>query len=461
MKSIYLFLLLTLFTLSLFAQKELVIRAVPPDAEIYRKLNNGGEVKLGVGSATIKLEKDVSYIVEVRKDGYLSAQKTYYRDDRQFKNEKNKNPNEKIELTDRVVKINASPADCHIFANSADRGSGPVDILILKGQSINIEVRKSGYVTQSKTYYNKEGQDEPESSHLFKLEDRLVSLKVIPTDATIFVDDKKKGDGNADIIIPKEKCAEIRVERSGYVTETATYCNKENEPAPPLSDQIRLKTRLVQINPQPDDATIIVDGKEVGKGSYILKLPVDKCTDVIIKREQYISYKKTICNKEDMQIPELALAPKLNKDEAFGESEGSNMANKNFSIEVNPALTDKDAWKLLNSIIQTYFDEIESIDAATGYLRTNWVMAKYNVNSPKPTVVRTRVLITTASILPLKYNLKIQSESSLESDELTNQTQENCVNPPVTKDNCFGPWPRLLRKYNELISEVQRRLQAK
>ncbi len=458
-KLITLFMLL--FTTSLMAQKELIVTAVPSGAELYRKLNNGGEVKLGANPATIKLEKDVAFIVEARLSGYVSVTKTYLRNDKEFKTEKAKNPNEKIELTDRIITVNASPSDCRIFANGADRGKAPLDVTIPKGQSVTLEAKKSGFVTQTKTFYNKEGQDDPTPSFLFKLEDRLVSLKTIPNDAAIYVDDKKKADGNADIIVPKEKCVEVRVERDGFVKETATYCNKESEQVPPLSDQIRLKNRLVQINTLPDDASIIIDGKEVGKGSFTLKLPDDKCTDVIIKREQYLPVKRTICNKADMQVPELAIAFKLSQDEAYSESEGSNKANNNFSIEVSPDFAEKDAWKILNSIVQTYFDEIESIDAATGYLRTNWVGATYNKSSQKQTTIRTRLLITTASISPLKYNMKIQSESSLNPDEIASDTQQECNKPPLTKDNCFGPWPRILRKYNELISEVQRRLQAR
>jgi hypothetical protein len=447
------------FCSTLMAQKELIITATPQGAELYRKLNNGGEIKLGSNPATIKLEKDVAYIIEARLSGYVSVTKTYIRNDKEFKTEKAKNPKETIALTERIVTINASPADCRIFVNGSDRGRPPMDVTIPKGQSVTVEAKKSGFVTQTKTFYNKEGQDDPSASYLFKLEDRVVSLKVLPTDATIFVDDKKRGEGNTDVIIGKEKCAEIRVERTGYTSETATYCNKENEPAPPLSDQIRLKNRLVQINPTPDDASIFIDGKEVGKGSYTLKLSEDQCVQVIVRKETFLQESRTLCNKADMQVPELTLAPKLSTDQAYSESTASEKANRNFNVEVSPDIKDLDAWKILNSIVQTYFDEIETVDASTGYMRTNWVLATFNKDNK--TKVRTRIIVTTASILPLKYNLKIQSESTENAaDKITNNDKE-CVNPPVNRDDCFYPWPRILRKYSEFISEVQRRLQAK
>ncbi len=440
------------------AQKELIVTATPQAAELYRKLNNGGEVKMGANPATVKLEKDVPFIVEARLSGYVSVTRTFIRNDKEFRTDKAKNPHEKIELTERIITLNTSPADCHIFANGADRGKAPLDIVIPQGQSISVEVKKSGFVTQSRTFYNKEGQDDPTTSHLFKLEDRTVSLKTIPNDATIYIDDKRKGEGNADVIITKEKCAEVRVERVGYVTFTATYCNKENEPAPPLSDQIRLKTRLVQINPQPDDAIIIIDGKEVGKGGYTLKLAEDQCVKVMVKKDGYMSETLTLCNKEGMQTPDLTLTPKLNTDEAYSESAESDKANRNFNVEINPDMKELDAWKVLNSIVQTYFDEIETVDASTGYLKTNWAVGKFNGNA---TIVRTRIVVTTASIAPLKYNLKIQSESTDNPTAKVTENKSECVNPPITRDDCFYPWPRILRKYNDFIMEVQRRLQAK
>lgn len=442
----------------LHAQKELIVTAIPSGAELYRKLNNGGEVKLGSNPATIKLEKDVAFIVEARLKGYVSVTKTFLRNDKEFKNEKDKNPNEKIELTERIITLNATPADSRIYTNGSDRGKGPIDIIIPKGQSVNVEVKKSGFVTQTKTFYNKEGQDDISTSYLFRLDDRVVSLKCLPNDATIFVDDRKKGEGNTDVVIGKDKCAEVRVERAGYAPETVTYCNKESESAPPLNDQIRLKTRLVQINPQPDDAIVLIDGKEVGKGSYTLKLADGQCAQVMVKKETFLPEKVTLCNKPDMQAPELTLSPKLTTDQAYSESTESDKANRNFNVEVSPDLKELDAWKVLNSIVQTYFDEIETVDASTGYLRTNWVLGKFNSNK---TQVRTRIVVTTASINPLKYNLKIQSESTDNAEAKVTDNKNECVNPPITRDDCFYPWPRILRKYNDCISEVQRRLQAK
>jgi hypothetical protein len=433
----------------ILGQKVLTIKSVPADAEIYN-VTSGKELLMGVGTAQLKLERDVTYLFRAKKDGYVPAEKAFVR-------KKDAESILVLTLEHRVVKINASPADCHIYANSADKGPGPVDVLVPKDQSVTIEVKKAGFQPQMKTYYNKEGQDEPESSHLFKLENRLVSVKTDPSDATIYVDDKKKGEGNADIIIPKDKCVDIRVEKAGYSPEFVSYCNKDNENAPPLSDLIRLKTRVVQINTLPEDAGIFIDGKELGKGNVSIKIPEGKCTEVLIKRISYVPEKRELCNKNDMQMPDVVYSLKLEQDEAYQESEESDKANHNYNVQVSGQFAEKDAWKILNSIIQRLFD-VETIDATTGYLRTNWNGLTYNQKSAFPTVVRTRVIVTTAAISPLTYNVKIESEMSKTSEDLSKLT---CILPPLNMDQCFEPWPRILRKYNELISEIQRRLQEK
>lgn len=428
---------------ALYSQKEITIKAIPGDAEIFRIINGGGEIKMGVGTAALHLDRDVPYVFEARKDGYLPVQKTIVR------MKKNGNPFLRLELVDRIVKINASPADARIFVNNADRGTSPFTVIIPKGQSATVDIKKPGYQPQTKTYYNKEGQDEPESSHLFKLEDRLISIKANPADATISVDGKKQGDGSADIVIAKDKCINVKVEKLGYSSVEVQYCNKDNEKAPPLSEEIRLKDREAKFNVIPDDAEIFVDGKKVGQGSYIVKIPEGKTTQVLIKRLTYVSQKWDLANKADMQAPESAYPVTMIEDEAFKESEESSQANKNFGVEVNGGTTSKEAWKRLTSIIQNVFEEIEITDETTSYLRTAWVGRTFNQKTAFPSVIRTRVVVTNGGSNPLRYNVKIQSEIS----------KDDCLLPTPNLDQCFGPWARILRKYNDLQSEISRRLQ--
>ncbi len=435
------------------AQRELTITIQPSDADIYRIINGAG-IKIATGSVTLKLEKDIPVTIEARKEGYISIQKIYLR-------KKDGSPNDNIELADRIVQLNTTPADATIYINNVEKARTAYTAIIPKGQSITVDIKKTGYVQQTKIYYNKEGQETPELSHLFKLEDRIISLHTIPADADIYVDDKKKGEGSADIIIPKDKCINVRIEKSGYAPVEARYCNKDNENIPRPVDELRLKDRKIQFNVIPDDAKIFVDGKEVGKGSIAVKVMENRCTEILIIRPSYVSERYELCNKAEYQQPEPTYSVKLNEDEAYQQSDESSIANKNFTVEVNPATQPIEAWKRLTSIIQSRFDEIEAIDGTTTYLRTSWVGSTFNKNSLFKSIVRTRVIITSGGSAPLKYNVKIQSEISKADCASFKSSDDKYSKPQITTnmDQCFEPVDRLLRKYTDLIREIQVRLQ--
>ncbi|MBV9987392.1 MAG: hypothetical protein JO301_06915, partial [Chitinophagaceae bacterium] len=94
----------------------------------------------------------------------------------------------------------------------------------------------------------------------------------------------------------------------------------------------------------------------------------------------------------------------------------------------------------------------------TSYLRTNWVGTVFNKNSLFKSIVRTRVIITSGGTTPLKYNVKIQSEIS-KADCATAKSSDGKPQVTTSMDQCFEPVDRLLRKYTDLIREVQVRLQ--
>jgi len=444
MKKVFVIFLLLPFTI--FAQKELIVTTSPADADIFN-LSSGMPLKIGNGTITIKLEKEKPVTLEARKSGFVPVQKVFLR-------KKDGDPNETIELIDRVIQINASPADAAIYVNNVDRGRTPQSIVIHKGESISVDVKKPGFVTQSKTYYNNAGQEAPELSSLYKLEDRLISIRTNPQDATVYVDDKKKGEGSVQVIIPKEKCVLVRVEKSGYISNEVQYCNKETEVVPPFSDEIKLKDRKVQINVMPEDAKIFVDGKEVAKGSYAVKIPYGKCTEVLVVKPSFVTERYELCNQADGQQPEAAYSIKMKEDEAYQQSEESSVANKNFTVPIDNSISAVEAWKRLNNIIHAYFDEIETIDASTTYLRTNWVGKTFNKGSQFISMIRTRVIITGSNA---SYNIKIQSEISKPDSDCAksgaNDNGKGRLSP--TMDECFEPVDRLLRKYSGLISEIQ------
>lgn len=131
----------------------------------------------------------------------------------------------------------------------------------------------------------------------------------------------------------------------------------------------------------------------------------------------------------------------MKKDDAFESSSKSDQANIDFSIVVNKKIDVSAVWKLATQIVTDYFDAIEVSDKETSYLRTSW-----NIQSFTQNTVRTRFIIKLANSNPLTFKVKLVSESSGETG----------TSPKA--DEKFKEWDRVLRKYQNIISDFQTRL---
>jgi hypothetical protein len=129
----------------------------------------------------------------------------------------------------------------------------------------------------------------------------------------------------------------------------------------------------------------------------------------------------------------------MKKDDAYDATEATDMANIDIEIKTNKPETE--AWKLISQIITSYFDIIEVTDRETGYLRTSWVVQTFKQNT-----IRTRMIVKLGNSDPLTYKVKLISEQSGMS-----QTS-------VKSDELFKEWDRILRKYKEIVNEIQTRL---
>jgi hypothetical protein len=77
----------------------------------------------------------------------------------------------------------------------------------------------------------------------------------------------------------------------------------------------------------------------------------------------------------------------------------------------------------------------------TGYLRTSWQLKTFKQNT-----IRTRIIIKKGSSNPLSFKIKLISEESRRP--LTS----------VKSDELYREWDRVLRKYKDIIQEMQSRL---
>lgn len=205
-----------------------------------------------------------------------------------------------------------------------------------------------------------------------------------------------------------------------------------------------VSAQKVDISASENDAQIYVNGKPVSTGSYILKMEKDQCYNVKAIKSTFLRYEAAVCGKK--AGPE---APKniffdMKKDDSEEASVKADQANIDFEMEVNPELSQIEAWKLVTQIVTDYFDAIEVSDKETSYLRTSW-----NIQSFAQNTVRTRLIIKLSKSKPLTYKVKLNSEFSGNSGT------------SVKADEQFKEWDRILRKYGNVISDFSTRLTKK
>lgn len=214
-----------------------------------------------------------------------------------------------------------------------------------------------------------------------------------------------------------------------------------------LSNSIILAQKKT-IHVTPDKAKIFVDGSEVGNGSYTLKF--NKGTDFYMLKfvcPGYITKQVKLFKNN----PNKTIAYKMAKDEFFlnsigpsgnaGGEDAIDVANKWFEVSVRKEISEDKVWKRLISIANKNFENVEVRDKAAGWIRTAWAKTTFESQ-----VVRTRleIKVNTDEEDEVTYKVKIYSEVNNDIE---------CMG-----DDCFEKTDRVLKKYVDVINELQNKL---
>ncbi|RIW18644.1 hypothetical protein D0X99_02890 [Algoriphagus lacus] len=439
-KHLLLFSFFTLFAFSSYSQK-ILLNANHSDAKftLLNDYDDSDLQELGTGTVELKLEKDSKNRVKITKPGYQPVIKEYNKDLKWDKEQK-------IVLDTRQVDITAEPFDAEIFVDGRMIGTKAIYLYIQKDRFLTVEVKKPGFVTATKVYYNQPDKETPPMKDHFILKDRQVRLEVSPADATVAANGITLGKGNQDVKIPFGDCVTVTVTKDGFVNYEKVICNKEGDAEPPVRDKVLLEDRLVKITTAPNDAAIEIGGKRVGNGAYDLKVPKNSCVEIRVSKDGFVRYIKNYCNQTNMQEPPASDFLELQVDEAYTSSVSSDLANVRITVPVKAGIAPEEAWKILSSIITGYFDILETVDYNTGYLTTSWQVQNF-----QSSIIRTRVIVSSGGNSDqLAYAVKLISQEAF----LDGQTQVT-----VKDDEKFEDWARILKKYDGLIQEIQARLQ--
>ncbi|HAS58294.1 MAG: hypothetical protein CL554_02575 [Algoriphagus sp.] len=426
--------------------QKLQIRANHSDAKfiLLNDYDDSEKQELGTGSIEYKLEKNSKNRIKITKPGYQPVIKEYNKD---LKWDKSQD----VVLDTRRIDISVEPFDAEIFVDGRKIGSKAIYMTIPKDRSATLEIKKPGFASVTKTYYNSPERETPPVREFFELKNRQVRLEVQPADGQVSLNGMPMGKGNQDIIVPAGDCVTVKVNKEGFVEYTKVYCNKPGiDPDPPVRESAVLDERLVKITTIPTDAAIEVLGQRVGVGSYELKVPKGRCISVIVSKDGFVKYYKDYCNQTDRNTPPVADAIEMARDQAYDNSVSSDLANVRITVPVNKSYSAEEAWRILSSIVTRYFDILETVDFNTGYLTTSWQVENFNSS-----VIRTRVIVSSGGNSDqLAYAVKLVSQAA----DLNDPSRVKEV-VTVKDDELFRDWSRIMIKYQGLIEEIQARLQ--
>ncbi|RUT73147.1 hypothetical protein [Ancylomarina longa] len=197
--------------------------------------------------------------------------------------------------------------------------------------------------------------------------------------------------------------------------------------------------KSVLVSCSEPDAKIYQDGKYIGTGQVEIVIVSKSCANIESRKIGYLTEKVKFCNNRYSARPPKTYYIEMRRDDSYDASIQTDIANSDIELKTSKAETD--AWKLISQIVTSSFDVIEITDKETGYLRTAWVAQSFDAKT-----IRTRFIVKQASVEPLVYKIKLVSEHS------------DFKGTSIKKDEDFREWDRVLRKYENLISELTSRL---
>lgn len=199
-----------------------------------------------------------------------------------------------------------------------------------------------------------------------------------------------------------------------------------------------MAAKKITIHTEPANATISIDGAEVGVGSYTVKF--GRNVDFYLVKVSAPGY-LTKTFRLLKNNPSKTVLYKLSPDEAMqnsrgGDDAGMDMANKWFEVTCGAGVTEDEIWKRLVNVSLNYFDNIEIRDKDAGWIRTGWKTTTFTEQ-----VVRTQMEVRVSfngGETPT-YKVRITSE----------------IRSIMDSANSYVKYDRVLNKYTPLIDELQ------
>ncbi len=192
----------------------------------------------------------------------------------------------------------------------------------------------------------------------------------------------------------------------------------------------------------PENATIYVNGSEVGNGSYTITF--DRHTDFVMLKFTAPGYMQKVV-KLLKDNPKETLDYRLYEDEALtqslGSSDGVDIANKWMTITCKKGMTEDIVWRRLMGVAMDNFENVEVRDKAAGWIKTAWRDTHFESGQTVRTRLEVRIVVGGDDEGDLSYKIRVSSE--LNED------------PNCGGEQCFVKFPRVLRKFYDVLNDLQ------
>lgn len=204
------------------------------------------------------------------------------------------------------------------------------------------------------------------------------------------------------------------------------------------------KTKTIHVT--PDNATIYINGSEVGTGAYVYKF--DMKTDFIIvkfKAPGYIERSVRLLKTDPRQTVSYSLRFDEAMQQSLGSSDGVDMANKWMTVTCKKGMTEDVVWRRLMSVAIDNFENFEVKDKAAGWIKTAWKDTHFESGQTVRTRLEVRI-VAGGEDDEISYKVRLSSEIN--------------IDPDCFGEECFEKYARVLRKYYDVLNDLQNSLGA-
>ncbi|MBZ0108269.1 MAG: PEGA domain-containing protein, partial [Candidatus Scalindua rubra] len=266
------------------------IKSNPPEATIYLD----GE-KIATTPDTLQSVAIGIHEVEIKMEGYAEWKKTI-----NVKKGKEITLIATLQLNTGTVGIESDPAEAIVFLDGKEVGNSPVSLTGIKIGIYEVELKKEGYVSWKETIKIKAGRVNSLTAKLTEMP-AAININSEPSNAMILIDSKKAGSTPKTLTGIKPGMHQVEVSMDGYEkwSESVEVINdKENT----ITAVLLAITGSISMKSNPSEATIFLDGKEIGTTPDTIKPVAIGTHEIEVKKDGHAEWKKKLKMKKGTEI---------------------------------------------------------------------------------------------------------------------------------------------------------------